>query len=248
MVELLAGPLVGGAVQDKLGSKNWGNLMIALDPTIMGDPCAFLRNVQIMLGRVKGARKAQGTKEIMLPGERGDRLAGVLSFSRPLVFYPICSLCKRQSCLSMLLCLLSQSFIYIFSVYHLLSIYIYISVYYHDCLQSRDWQPANLRFPSPWCKVSKTWLLLAAPPHHPSPPAPPFPMPPSPASPQKQPPSPAPLLKSPARHPAQAAQPHSLTPAAFRALQQVSPASPLSQSCPLAAAARATAAVVGCQV
>ncbi len=76
MIELLAGPLVGGAVQDKLGSKNWGNLIIALDPAIMGDPKKILHDVQLMLGRVKGARKAEGEKEIMLPGERGDRLAG----------------------------------------------------------------------------------------------------------------------------------------------------------------------------
>ena len=75
MVELLAGPLVGGAVQDKLGSKNWGNLMIALDPAIMGDPKQILHNVQLMLDRVKGARKANGVAEIMLPGERGNRLA-----------------------------------------------------------------------------------------------------------------------------------------------------------------------------
>lgn len=77
MIELLAGPLVGGAVQDKLGSRNWGNLMIALDPSIMGDPPAILHNVHLMLGRVKGARRAAGVEEIMLPGERGNRLAGL---------------------------------------------------------------------------------------------------------------------------------------------------------------------------
>ena len=76
MIELLAGPLVGGAVQDKLASKNWGNLMIALNPSTLGDPSSIMHNVQLMLGRVKGARKAAGVKEIMLPGERGDRLAG----------------------------------------------------------------------------------------------------------------------------------------------------------------------------
>ena len=78
MIELLAGPLVGGAVQDKLGSKNWGNLMIALDPAVLGDPNQILHNVQLMLRRVKGARKAAGVQEIMLPGERGNRLAGQL--------------------------------------------------------------------------------------------------------------------------------------------------------------------------
>ena len=76
MIELLAGPLVGGAVQDKLGSKNWGNLMIALDPATMGKPTDIKHNVQLMLERVKGARRAEGVEEIMLPGERGDRLAG----------------------------------------------------------------------------------------------------------------------------------------------------------------------------
>lgn len=77
MIELLAGPLVGGAVQDKLGSRNLGNLMIALDPSTMGDPPAILHNVDLMLGRVKGARRAAGVEEIMLPGERGNRLAGL---------------------------------------------------------------------------------------------------------------------------------------------------------------------------
>lgn len=79
MIELLAGPLVGGAVQDKLGSRNWGNLMVALDPAILGNPEKILHDVQLMLGRVKGARKAEGVKEIMLPGERGARLSGIES-------------------------------------------------------------------------------------------------------------------------------------------------------------------------
>lgn len=77
MIELLAGPLVGGAVQDKLGSRNWGNLMVALDPSILGDPTTILHNVQLMLGRVKGARRGAGVQEILLPGERGNRLAGL---------------------------------------------------------------------------------------------------------------------------------------------------------------------------
>lgn len=76
MIELLAGPLVGGAVLDKLGNKNWGNLMIALNPSIMGNPSTIAHNVQLMLDRVKGAKKASGVNEIMLPGQRGNRLAG----------------------------------------------------------------------------------------------------------------------------------------------------------------------------
>lgn len=100
MIELLAGPLVGGAVQDKLGSKNWGNLMIALDPSIMGDPPAILHNVQLMLGRVKGARRAEGVEEIMLPGERGDRLAGQLLLLCPRLRLSICMLAWMCVCMS----------------------------------------------------------------------------------------------------------------------------------------------------
>eukprot|EP00798_Chlamydomonas_sp_ICE-L_P026364 gene26364-17457_t len=56
MVELLAGPLVGAAIADKVEEKNWGNLVA-------------------VLGRVKNAEKQPGVAEIMLPGERGNRLA-----------------------------------------------------------------------------------------------------------------------------------------------------------------------------
>jgi LDH2 family malate/lactate/ureidoglycolate dehydrogenase len=37
MVELLAGPLVGAAVADKLEERNWGNLLLAVDPGLLGD-------------------------------------------------------------------------------------------------------------------------------------------------------------------------------------------------------------------
>ena len=37
-VELLAGPLVGAAVADKLEEKNWGNLIVAIDPSMLQVP------------------------------------------------------------------------------------------------------------------------------------------------------------------------------------------------------------------
>lgn len=37
-VELLAGPLVGAAVADKLEEKNWGNLIVAIDPAMLQVP------------------------------------------------------------------------------------------------------------------------------------------------------------------------------------------------------------------
>lgn len=35
MVELLAGPLVGAAIIDKLEERNWGNLVLALNPSLL---------------------------------------------------------------------------------------------------------------------------------------------------------------------------------------------------------------------
>ena len=74
IVELLAGPLVGAAVQDKMSEKNWGNLVLAIDPKLLGQG-EFERRAAIVTARVKGAKKAPGVNEILLPGERGDAFA-----------------------------------------------------------------------------------------------------------------------------------------------------------------------------
>eukprot|EP00899_Mesostigma_viride_P015494 jgi/Mesvir1/23946/Mv10717-RA.1 len=74
MVEILAGPLVGAAVADKLEERNWGNLVIVIDPDMLGI-ADFQQRVQRVLDRVKGAAKLPGVTEITLPGENGDRLA-----------------------------------------------------------------------------------------------------------------------------------------------------------------------------
>ena len=78
MVEVLAGALAGGAVEDKARSANWGNLVMAIDPGKLGNSAGrFEGRVSTLLQRVKGARKAPGVREIILPGERGTRRAGV---------------------------------------------------------------------------------------------------------------------------------------------------------------------------
>ena len=77
MVEILAGALAGGAVQDKVHSANWGNLIMAIDPGKLGGSTQdFSAKVTALLQRVKGARKAPGVEEVVLPGERGYRFAG----------------------------------------------------------------------------------------------------------------------------------------------------------------------------
>ena len=50
MVELLAGPLVGGGA----GADEYGNLILAFDPELLGDRDGFQRDVEAVLKRVKG--------------------------------------------------------------------------------------------------------------------------------------------------------------------------------------------------
>lgn len=75
MVELLAGPLVGAAVADKLEQRNWGNLLLAVDPELLGDAESIRARTQVVLDRVKGAERLPGVDEILLPSERGNRVA-----------------------------------------------------------------------------------------------------------------------------------------------------------------------------
>ena len=53
MVELLAGVLPGGAVLDKAAARNWGSLVLALDPAAAGDgnTAAFQVHFLIFLGK-----------------------------------------------------------------------------------------------------------------------------------------------------------------------------------------------------
>jgi hypothetical protein len=61
MVELLAGPLVGAAITDKLGAKNWGNLLLAIDPDLLGDREEIKQRVQVRRGRgMPSSRKGRG--------------------------------------------------------------------------------------------------------------------------------------------------------------------------------------------
>lgn len=60
MVELLAGPLVGAAVADKLASKNWGNLVLAIDPALLGDSADIAQRMQqVRGGWCQGAGRAE---------------------------------------------------------------------------------------------------------------------------------------------------------------------------------------------
>ncbi len=76
IIEILAGPLVGAAcagVGDP--GKNWGHLVLAIDPDLFGDREAFIRNVSTLIEKVKATAKLPGVQEIFVPGERGNRQA-----------------------------------------------------------------------------------------------------------------------------------------------------------------------------
>ncbi|CAM9588667.1 unnamed protein product, partial [Hapterophycus canaliculatus] len=75
IVELLAGPFVRAATTDKKAAKNWGNLVLAVDPELMGDKAEFAVRRHTVLARIKGAKKLPGVKHIMLPGEGGSTRA-----------------------------------------------------------------------------------------------------------------------------------------------------------------------------
>lgn len=76
VVEVLTGPLVGAATAGfGFDDTDWGNLILAIDPGVLLDPNQFELQTAALMATVKGARKLPGVEEILLPGERGDRLA-----------------------------------------------------------------------------------------------------------------------------------------------------------------------------
>jgi L-2-hydroxycarboxylate dehydrogenase (NAD+) len=77
MIELLAGAFTGGDMADKKAKKNWGSLVIAINPSTMGPGSleSFQEQAQIMCNRVKNAKLLPSEQNpILLPGERGDDL------------------------------------------------------------------------------------------------------------------------------------------------------------------------------
>jgi LDH2 family malate/lactate/ureidoglycolate dehydrogenase len=76
MVEILTGPLVSASFTG-IGdtSTNWGNLILAINPTLLVDSSTFSTQVSQLIDTVKHTQKLPGVEEILVPGERGDRQA-----------------------------------------------------------------------------------------------------------------------------------------------------------------------------
>lgn len=73
VVQILAGAFVG-ADSFNNDSDNAGNLVMAIDPNIFISPQDFKESVSAIIAKVKSARKIDGVAEILVPGERGNKL------------------------------------------------------------------------------------------------------------------------------------------------------------------------------
>ncbi len=75
MVEALAGPLTGASFSGQQDSRtNWGHLLFAIDPELLGDRAEFQAKLERLRAHIKGAARLAGVEEIPVPGERGDSI------------------------------------------------------------------------------------------------------------------------------------------------------------------------------
>jgi len=75
IVEALAGPLAGASFSGRQDSKNnWGHLLFAIDPDLLGDRNEFQDNLKQLIQSVKGSAKLPEFDQILVPGERGDSI------------------------------------------------------------------------------------------------------------------------------------------------------------------------------
>lgn len=81
-VGLLSGPVIGAVIGAELsaalaageGERRRGHLFVALDPAAFGDAALSEQRTAAYAGELKASRRAKGTDEIRIPGERGHHL------------------------------------------------------------------------------------------------------------------------------------------------------------------------------
>jgi L-2-hydroxycarboxylate dehydrogenase (NAD+) len=74
IVELLTGTLVGTTRGDDGKKTDWGNLILLIDPELLVDGGTFEARASQLVERVKAAKRLPGVDEILIPGERGNRI------------------------------------------------------------------------------------------------------------------------------------------------------------------------------
>jgi len=72
MVQIIGGALVGGDFLNE--SDNDGNVVIAINPEAMIGMQKFIEETTKMTKAIKQAKKLEGVEEVMVPGERGDKI------------------------------------------------------------------------------------------------------------------------------------------------------------------------------
>ena len=72
MVQIIGGALVGGDFLN--GSDHDGNVVIAINPDAMIGMGRFIDETTKMAATIKQAKKLDGVDEVMVPGERGDKI------------------------------------------------------------------------------------------------------------------------------------------------------------------------------
>lgn len=75
LVQLLGGPFVGASYAGTDGKEGSGNFVLAIDPGLLVDKDQFLEHSTKLVKEVKTAKPLEGTEEVLVPGERGDRIA-----------------------------------------------------------------------------------------------------------------------------------------------------------------------------
>lgn len=74
IVEVLTGGLVS-TTKDADGKKtDWGNLVLVIDPELLVDGDTFEARTSQLIERVKAAKRLPGVEDILIPGERGNRI------------------------------------------------------------------------------------------------------------------------------------------------------------------------------
>jgi LDH2 family malate/lactate/ureidoglycolate dehydrogenase len=72
MVQIIGGALVGGDFLNE--SDNDGNVVIAINPEAMIGMQKFIEETTKITRAIKQAKKLEGGEEVMVPGERGDKI------------------------------------------------------------------------------------------------------------------------------------------------------------------------------
>jgi len=72
MVQIIGGALVGADFHNK--SDNDGNIIIAINPEGLAGTDYFISEVTKIKKTINNAKKLKGVKEVLVPGERGDKI------------------------------------------------------------------------------------------------------------------------------------------------------------------------------